>query len=131
MTSIEIPNSVTTLGDFVFEKCTKLTSVTFAEGSVLESVGAGAFEQCTSLTSIDVPNSVQNIGSNAFYACSNLSNVSFGENSELTAIGSGAFEDCSSLQTIVFDGSEDEWNAISFGDDWDYGTGAYTVVFTR
>ena len=49
---IQIPASVTNIGDFAFCNCTGLTTVTFDKGSALANVGVRAFENCTSLESI-------------------------------------------------------------------------------
>ena len=72
LTSIEIPNSVATIGDFAFENCTSLTNIVIPNS--VTSIGEYAFRGCTSLTSIVIPNSVKSIGFNAFEDC-NLKNV--------------------------------------------------------
>ena len=69
LTSIEIPASVTSIGESAFSECTNLGSVTFAEGSQLESIGDNAFRLCSNLTSITIPASVTSIGSYAFQDC--------------------------------------------------------------
>ena len=51
----------------------KLTSVTIPNS--VTSIGDGAFGNCTGLTSITIPNSVTNIGSWAFYGCTGLTSV--------------------------------------------------------
>ena len=73
LTSITIPNSVTTIGDDAFYGCTSLTSITLPNS--VTSIGEWAFGWCTSLTSITIPNSVTSIGFNAFYACNKLKKV--------------------------------------------------------
>ena len=67
LTSVTIPNSVTSIGDYAFSGCDGLTSVTIPN-SVTE-IGDYAFSGCTGLTSITIPNSVTEIGSGAFYKC--------------------------------------------------------------
>ena len=69
LTSIEIPASVTSIGANAFSECHALGSVTFAEGSQLESIGNNAFQNCYNLTSITIPASVTSIGSNVFQNC--------------------------------------------------------------
>ena len=75
LTSITIPASVTSIGVDAFSGCDNLESVTFAEGSQLESIGESAFSDCTGLGSITIPASVTSIGSNVFQNCDNLASI--------------------------------------------------------
>ena len=93
LTSITIPNSVTSIGDGAFSGCSSLTSVTI--GNSVTSIGNGAFIYCSSLTSIIIPNSVTNIEDNAFYDCSSLTSVTIPNS--VISIGSGAFYHCSQV----------------------------------
>ena len=70
LTSVTIPNSVTSIGSEAFSDCTGLTSVTIGNG--VTSIGAYAFEYCRYLTSVTIGNSVTSISEYAFYGCSNL-----------------------------------------------------------
>ena len=65
LTSITIPNSVTSIGDEAFRDCYGLTSVTISNS--VTSIGFGAFMNCSRLNSITIPNSVTIIGEKAFY----------------------------------------------------------------
>ena len=67
LTSIEIPTSVTYIGDYAFHGCSGLTSIEIPT-SVTE-IGKYAFEGCSGLTSIEIPTSVTSIGSSAFAKC--------------------------------------------------------------
>ena len=62
--SVELPESLTSLGERAFSHCRNLKRVQLPEGLV--SVGAGAFERCSSLETIDVPPSVEAIEEDAF-----------------------------------------------------------------
>ena len=73
LTSIEIPNSVTSIGDYAFRGCTGLTSVTIPNS--VKSIGYMAFLDCRGLTSITIPNSVTSIGDVPFYRCSCLKEI--------------------------------------------------------
>lgn len=64
VTALVIPNSVTSIGDYAFYRCSGLTSVTIPNSVI--SIGNGAFYQCSGLTSVTIGNNVTSIGSNAF-----------------------------------------------------------------
>ena len=64
LTSVTIPNSVTTIGGMAFSNCTGLTSVTIPNG--VTTIGEEAFAYCTELTTVTFPNSIISIGSGAF-----------------------------------------------------------------
>ena len=105
ITSVVLPDSITSIGENAFNGCESLTSVTFGKNSQLSSIGPGAFNYCYSLESITIPESVTSIGSDAFYYCYGLRSVTFGENSQLTSIGDGAFNWCESLESITIPAS--------------------------
>ena len=65
LTSITIPNSVTSIWTSAFENCTGLTSITIPNS--VTSIAASAFEACTGLKSITISDSVTSIGTKAFY----------------------------------------------------------------
>ena len=69
LTSITIPNSVISIGTGAFLDCTGLKEIKMPDdsNSKLHSIGAYAFEDCRSLKSITIPSSVQSIGKHAFY----------------------------------------------------------------
>lgn len=79
-------------------------SYTVASGTV--AINAPAFADCEELTTVEIPGSVKRIGV-------------------------AAFRNCTALTSIVFDGTEEEWNAISKGYDWDKNTGAYQITFKK
>lgn len=99
LTSLHIPASVRTIADNAFEDLTKLTIVTFAPGSVLETVGASAFEGCSLLHSINLPAQVKTIGENAFKGNGNLIDIQIP--AALTEIPNGMFDGCSRIESIT------------------------------
>lgn len=96
-TSITIPNSVTNIGYCAFERSSGLTSITIPISVV--TIGEWAFCHCSGLTTAIIPNSVTTIGNAAFYDCPSLTSVTIGN--RVTSIGSSAFNGCSSLTSIT------------------------------
>lgn len=96
LTSVTIPDSVTTIGDYAFEECSGLTDVNV--GSGVTSIGDGVFGYCTDLTSIVIPDSVTSIGCHAFSHCSSLTSITIPDS--VTTIGEGAFSDCTGLTEV-------------------------------
>ncbi len=86
LTSVVIPKSVTTIGNFAFANCTGLQSVTFEEGSGLTTLGSNVFMN-TALTEITLPKSLKTINTKAFLDCKSLTSVNFEEGSLLTTLG--------------------------------------------
>ena len=75
VTNQNVNYAVTEIGDYAFDFCTSLTSVTIPNS--VTSIGDGAFDFCTSLTSITIPNSVTSIGEYAFANSSGLTTLNF------------------------------------------------------
>ncbi|MBQ8658987.1 MAG: leucine-rich repeat protein [Clostridia bacterium] len=70
---LKIPNSVTTIGNYAFNGCDSLMSITIPNS--VTSIGNSAFKACDKLTSITIPNSVTSIGKEAFFGCYSLVEV--------------------------------------------------------
>ncbi|GHU80352.1 hypothetical protein FACS1894145_6610 [Bacteroidia bacterium] len=119
LTSVILPNSVTSIGTAAFEYCFRLTSVVIPES--ITSIESGTFVKCESLTSIVLPNSLTTIGEYAFYACSGLTSIDIPNSvisieifafyeclslasvtigNSVTSIEHGTFSDCTSLSSI-------------------------------
>ena len=97
LTSIIIPNSVTSIVDNAFYACSGLTSISIPDS--VTSIGCEAFSGCESLTSISIPNSVISIGPYAFSCCESLTTISIPNS--VTSIGYRAFLGCSGLTSII------------------------------
>ena len=96
LTSINIPDSVTSIGVSAFDGCESLTSINIPDS--VTSIGNSAFRSCKSLTSINIPNSVTSIGDSAFDVCKSLTNINIPDS--VTSIGKSAFSWCKSLTCI-------------------------------
>ena len=79
LTTINIPASVTNIGQYSFTDCISLTTINIPENSQLASIEEGAFAYCYRLTSINIPASVTSIAYNAFHNCSNLTTIAVAE----------------------------------------------------
>jgi len=106
VTSITIPETVTSIGNYTFYNCTSLTNITILGD--ITSIGDVAFGYCKSLESITLPKSVTNIGDYAFYNCENLTSLTISESETSikiseseTSIGNYAFSGCTSLTSIT------------------------------
>ena len=71
--SVEIPSTVTSIGQQVFRSCTGLTTVTIPEG--VTTIGAYAFHVCRNLTTVNISSTVTTIGSYVFYGCNKLETI--------------------------------------------------------
>ena len=129
LTSITIPNSVTSIGNSAFRDCSRLTSPVYnahcfaylptsysgayiiPEG--IKQIAGGAFYYCSSLTSITIPNSVTSIGGGAFNRCTSLTSITIPNS--VTSIGEGAFGDCSGLTSITIPNSVTSIGEWAFG----------------
>ena len=100
ITSVIIPDSVTSIGDEAFYDCDSLTSIVIPDS--VTSIGSQAFQYC-SFTSITIPDSVTSIGNEAFSGCSKLTSVVIGDS--VTSIGNEAFSGCSKLTSIIIPNS--------------------------
>ena len=112
LTSITIPNSVTSIGTYAFYKCSGLTSITIPNS--VTSIGDYAFYDCSGLTSITISNSVTSIRNYTFYRCSGLTSITIPNS--VTSIGDYAFCDCSGLTSLTIPNSVTSIGIYAFCD---------------
>ena len=99
--SIQMPNTVTKIGDYALQGCENLTKVTLP--NTITKIGNYAFYNCKNLTSIAIPDSVTTIGTYAFQSCKKLTEITFP--SRVQIIGDGVCAENSSLSWVYFDKS--------------------------
>ena len=125
LTSIEIPSSVTSIGNFAFSGCSGLTSINVEAGNevydsrdncnaIIKKATNTLIQGCKNTK---IPSSVTSIGYYAFYDCSGLTGIEIP--SSVTSIGDLAFWFCSGLKDVYYTGTQEQWNAISFGSGGD------------
>ncbi len=113
-TSFTIPNGVTGIANGAFENCRNLTGITIPKGA--KSIGDDVFSNCEGLTSITIPDGVTSIGSSAFYECIALTSAIIPNT--VTSIGNNAFLNRNKLKDVYYDGSAEDWIAISKGENY-------------
>lgn len=162
VSSVFIPATVTSIGGFAFRCCKFLATVTFAEDSQLKSIGGSAFSGTDPahprFKEIQIPDSVETIGTNAFHNCQDLESITLPASlktievvafsgcrnlseiklpTSFPTIDISVFDDCSSLETVFYDGSLEQWNDITAGNDFlgyscpSLVTDDYTAQFIR
>ena len=91
---LKFQGDVTTIGNYAFDRCTNLTSVTIPNS--VTTIEKQAFAACNGLTSVTIPDSVTTIGTAAFWGCESLKRVTIPDS--VTTIGEYAFKGCNSLK---------------------------------
>lgn len=115
VTSVTIPDSVTSISDDAFVNCPKLTNISIPNS--VTYIGFFAFGSCTSLKSITLPSSLSSISGALFSGCSQLTTIHIPVS--VTSIGNNAFADCPSLMTVTYPGSKTQWDDITKGSNSD------------
>ena len=149
LTQVVFHDNITSIKEAAFYNCGSLQSTILPKNLV--TIGNVAFSGCWNLTSLDIPNGVTTIGVSAFYSCENLTSVILPDN--LKIIEDTSFAACmklkmiripnsviqiqndalnnTALETIVYCGTEAEWNAIAKIASWDHATPNYTISYHR
>ncbi|WP_288280791.1 leucine-rich repeat domain-containing protein [uncultured Prevotella sp.] len=110
LTSVSIPQSVTSFSQFCFDGCSNLSSITIPQN--VTKLGEGSFKGCSKLSFISLPQGITTIESETFYGCSSLNSIILPEG--ITSIQSRAFQNCSSLSSIDLPNSLTEIKTYAF-----------------
>ena len=94
---VEIPDTVTSIGERSFADCTKLEKIIFSEK--IETINGRAFLGCSSLKSVSLPDSITSMDTEIFSGCTSLSSVKLPN--KCVNITSSTFEGCTSLTEIT------------------------------
>lgn len=96
-----------------FFDCDSLTSINI--GDSVKTIGHYAFFNCDLLTAVSIGDSVETIGNNAFYSCDSLTSITIPNS--VTTIGDTAFCDCTSLTNVYYAGTQEQWKKIIGSND--------------
>ena len=132
--SIVLPSDLTSIEIDTFRECADLKTVDLPEG--IKTIGSGAFLRCYSLQKVILPSNLDSIGMNAFYECKGLTQITVSQN--VTELSNGCFKlcenltsialpsgmktidvdavyGCDKLDTVLFCGTEEQWQAVVIG----------------
>lgn len=123
ITEVQIPNSVTMIGEAAFADADDLASITLPLGlrdisrymlagtaitnivlpEGVTSIGQGAFEDCAMLRTVFLPVSLRHIGNRAFGYCSRLTEVYSDASTPPLTMGDNTFEGCDNIHVMLAD----------------------------
>ncbi len=97
VTSVRLPKTIHTIGEYAFENCTQLQSIELPAG--LTQLGSRTFSGCTQLQTVELPAGLTGTGEYTFDGCTNLQRINLPDGVE--ELGNGTFNNCSSLTNIT------------------------------
>lgn len=129
--SVVLPANITSIGDDTFRLCSSLETVKLPEGlktigndafqssglqavtipNTVDSIEESAFSDCKNLTQITIPQGVTEISPACFWGCENLTLIMLPDS--IKKIGYSAFYRCNKLETVLFCGTQAQWEKVS------------------
>ena len=97
LSEITIPNSVKSLGNYTFLQCSSISSITIPEG--VTTIGGLTFSECVSLTDVKLPSTIKSLEASAFSKCASLTTITLP--ASITTIGVSAFAECYALESVT------------------------------
>lgn len=109
LATVSLGNSLTAIGDYAFSGCKSLETVTIGTG--VTKISDYTFNTCSALTQISCP-SVTEIGASAFKGCSSLTDIPL--NDKITSLGNYVFSGCSAIESLVIPNSVTSIGSYAF-----------------
>lgn len=110
ITSVQIPETVASVGNAAFQGCIKLRNVIFANPDVEVTIGIAAFKGCESLKTINLP-VTSSIGTSAFEGCTSLQSLEIKKGCQ--SVGQYCFAFCTSLTSLTVNDEATKFNGVS------------------
>lgn len=99
LTSLRVPQGVTTIGDYALMRCSELTSIEIPES--VASLGERSFAYCPKLETVSIMASLTSIPEGLFEACGGLKDINLEYLTQCTEIGPWALAECNGMETLV------------------------------
>ena len=106
--TVKLPEGLKTIENGAFSGCSNLQAVTIPDA--VDSIGNVAFSDCKSLTEIVIPKDVTQIPYRCFDGCDKLTSI--GLPGSIEVINAYAFSECYQLNTVLFCGTQAQWEAV-------------------
>lgn len=111
---LKFPESLNSLGGNCCRYCKSLKNITLP--NILTKINQQCFQNCVKLETVNIPDSVLLISNHVFRGCTSLTSVTIPNS--VTSIGDYVFYLCSNLTSITYNGTTEQWNAITKGNGW-------------
>ena len=112
ITEIEIPETVKIIEEYAFSHCANLTEIVIPNN--VTTIGHHAFNNCVGLSSLSIGKNVSTIGEWAFRECKALTSVTLPKS--IISIEAEAFASCDKLSSVTYEGTMEEWHAVTLGE---------------